>query len=125
MPKNLKKTKGISSKNDAPKKKKKLQKLTKNRARGTQNGARMNQKWSQNRKKCAESPKVATRWLPRPSHSMMVHPRGTFLGPPWEAKNHQKSIFSQQSRPRERFFIDFCCECRFPRFFDGFLVDFG
>ena len=24
----------------------------------------MHQKWSQNRKKCAESPKVATRWLP-------------------------------------------------------------
>ena len=64
--KTFKKTKEISNKNDAPKKQKKLQKLTKNRARGTQNGARMHPKWSQNRKKCAESPKVATRWLPRP-----------------------------------------------------------
>ena len=45
---------------------KKLQKLTENGAAGTQNGARMHQKWIQNREKCAESPKVATRWLPRP-----------------------------------------------------------
>ena len=57
--------------------------------------------------------------------SMIGHPFSDFLGPPWEAKNHQKSTFSQKSRPRERFFIDFCCECRFPRFFDWFLVDFG
>ena len=33
---------------------------------GHQIGARIDQKWSQNRKKCAEPPKVATRWLPRP-----------------------------------------------------------
>ena len=121
MPKNLKKTKGISNKNDAPKKHKKLQKLTKNRARGIQNGARMHQKWSQNREKCAESPKVATRWLPRPLFPSSPVDFEQFLGPPWEPKNQQKSIFSPKSRPRDRFFIDFCCECRFSRF----QVDFG
>ena len=42
---------------------------SKNDANSSKNGpggARMHQKWSQNREKCAESPKVATRWLPRP-----------------------------------------------------------
>ena len=45
---------------------------SKNDANSSKNGpggARMHQKWSQNREKCAESPKVATRWLPRPLYS--------------------------------------------------------
>ena len=41
-------------------------KILENRAKVTQIGARIDQKWSQNRKKYAEPPKVATRWLPRP-----------------------------------------------------------
>ena len=94
---------------------------SKNDANSSKNGpggARMHQKWSQNREKCAESPKVATRWLPRPLYPEGLVDFQQFLGPPWEPKNHQKSTFSQKSRPRKRFFIDFCCECRFPRFFD-------
>ena len=78
---------------------------------------RMDPKWIQNREKGVQMTKMAQdgahEWL----SPMMVHPFDTFLGPPGEAKNHQKSTFSQKSRPRKRFFIDFCRECRFPRFF--------
>ncbi len=53
-------------------------------------------------------------------------PLGHIFGSPLGAQKSQKiDFFSQKSRLRERFFIDFCCECRFPRFFDWFLVDFG
>ena len=68
---------------------------------------------------------MATRWLPRPLYSESAVDFEQFLGTLWEPKNHQKSICSPKSRPRECFFIDFCSERRFPRFFDGFLVDFG
>ena len=64
-------------------------------------------------KKCSEPSKVATRWLPRPPSSTMVTPLDTFLGPPWDPKNHEKSFFfSQKSRPRKCVFINFCSECR-------------
>ena len=79
---------------------------------------RMDPKWIQNREKGVQMTKMAQDGAHEWSGPMMVQPWDTFLGPPWEPKNHQKSIFSQKSRPRERFFIDFCCECRFPRFFD-------
>ena len=44
----------------------------------------MQQKWSQNREKCIESPNVARRWLPRPLywkgivdfHEFLMCPRG-------------------------------------------------
>ena len=79
---------------------------------------RMDPKWIQNRKKGVQITKMAQdgahEWFP----SMIGHPFDTFLGPPGEAKNHQKSTFSPKSRPRERFFIDFCSEWRFSRFFD-------
>ena len=64
---------------------------------------------------------MAPTWLPRPKGSELLVDFGAFLGSPCEPKNHQKSTFSPKSRPRERFFIDFCCECRFSRF----QVDFG
>ena len=86
---------------------------------------RIDSKWTQNRETGVHLTKMAQdgahEWLP----SMIGQPFGDFLGPPGEAKNHQKSTFSQKSRPRERFFIDFCSECRFPRFFTSFLFDFG
>ena len=86
---------------------------------------RMDPKWMQNREKGVQMTKMAQDGAHERLPSMIVHPFSDFLGPPWEAKNHQKSTFSQKSRPRERFFIDFCSERRFPRFFDGFLVEFG
>ena len=86
---------------------------------------RMDPKWMQNREKGVQMTKMAQDGAHERLPSMIGHPFSDFLGPPWEAKNHQKSTFSQKSRPRERFFIDFCCERRFPRFFDRFLVDFG
>jgi len=64
--KTFKKQKGSAVKTTLPKNKKSYKNRLKIEPWGTQNGARMHQKWSQNRKKCAESPKVATRWLPRP-----------------------------------------------------------
>ena len=86
---------------------------------------RMDPKWMQNREKGVQMTKMAQDGAHERLPSMIGHPFSDFLGPPWEAKNHQKSTFSQKSRPRERFFIDFCSERRFPRFFDGFLLDFG
>ena len=54
-------------------------------------GPRMSPKWIQNKKKGVQITKMAQdgahEWLP----SMIVHPFGDFLGPPGEAKNHQKS----------------------------------
>ena len=69
----------------------------------TQNGARIDKEWSQNQKKCAEPPKVATRWLPR---SLFSEPPRRFLaifgsppGPqnrpkidPWPQKGRQEAI---------------------------------
>ena len=79
---------------------------------------RMDPKWNQNREKGAQTTKMAQDGAHEWSGSMTVQPWDTFLGPPGEPKNHKKSTFPSKKRPRQRFFIDFCCECRFPRFFD-------
>ena len=64
---------------------------------------RMDPKWMQNREKGVQMTKMAQDGAHERLPSMIVHPFSDFLGPPWEAKNHQKSTFSQKSRPRERF----------------------
>ena len=91
----------------------------------TQHGARIDQKWSQNGEKCAELPKVATRWLPRP-----FYPKGgidfeQFLASLRNPKVHQKLIFCDKGCSKERRFIDFCGKYRFSRFSGGLLIDFS
>ena len=70
---------------------KKQPKLFENGALVTQNGARIDKKWSQNRKKYAEPPKVATRWLPRPlfsqNSSKIFSKIGVSSGTPKSTKN--------------------------------------
>ena len=56
-----KKQKGPGGKMMPHEHKKREQKSIENGAWRTQNEARMHHKWSQNREKCIESPKVATR----------------------------------------------------------------
>ena len=93
---------------------KKLQKLTliENGAWQTQNEARMHHKWSQNREKYIESPKVATRWLPSPLCSEELVNFSSFGVPSGISKTTENRFFLKKSRPRERFFIDFCSDCR-------------
>ena len=83
-----------SARKPIPPKQKNLQKSSKNRARVTQSEGRMHQKCSQNWNKCGESPKVATRWLPRPLYREGLVDFfaifGSLLGP----KNYWKSNFS-------------------------------
>ena len=55
-----------NTKNNIQKQHPKLPKWLENGARATQNGTRIDQKCCQHRETCAEAPKVATRWLPRP-----------------------------------------------------------
>ena len=95
------------------------------RQKVVQGGSRMHAKWSQNREKIIQLPKLAPggahEWLP----SMKVAPLDTFLDPPWDPKNHQKSIFREKGCSKERFSINFCSKSVFSCFCDRFLVDFS
>ena len=77
-----------SARKPIPPKQKNLQKSSKNRARVTQSEGRMHQKCSQNWDKCGESPKVATRWLPRPLYREGLVDFLQFWGPSWSPKNY-------------------------------------
>ena len=87
-----------------------------------QNGSKMNPK-SRKRRSPHQN---GTRWRPRVvrvnDETALGHIFGSSLG---AEKSRKNRFFSPKSRPKERFFIDFWCERRFPRFFDWFLVDFG
>ena len=108
-----------------PKKQKKLPKLIENGARATQNGTRIDQKWSQHRETCAEPPKVATRWLPRPFGSMMGTHFYQFLGPLWDPKIDQNLILGPKKGARKLFVIDFSSDNRFSHFRAWIFINFG
>ena len=87
----------------SPPKQKKLQKSTKNRARGTQNGARMHQKWSQNQKNALNRPK----WLPDGSQDPFTRNEpqisSNFWVPPGSPKINKNRHFPKKAVPGSAF----------------------
>ena len=79
----------------------------------TQNGARIDQKWSQNRKKCAEPPKVATRWLPRPIFLRSVAHFTNFWVPSRTQKSTKNRSLATKGAPGSDFLLIFLAESVF------------
>ena len=80
----------------------------------------MDPKWIQNRVKSGKPPKMASRWLPGPLGYEGLVDFQRFLGPPWELKNHQKSIFCEKGCAKKRFLSIVAAHADFL----NFLVDF-
>ena len=77
----------------------------------------MNLKWLQNRKKGVQITKMAQDGAHERLPSMIGHPFNDFLGPPWEAENHQKSAFSQKKPFQGAFFHRFLLRISFSSIF--------
>ena len=87
--------------------------------RAAQNGARMEEKQSQNRKKCSLAPKMLPGWFQERSGARVRRPKSSILGSPWGPQIDQKSTCGPPKCGRSYFSSDFYSMLRLAQFSDS------